>query len=127
MFPTFDLRIASNNPLNMSLARDGDLVTIVVDSSEELQESVIAQSTVDGIDSSRLTIERSMTKGPETWEISYTVQPTDHAGIVTFSVRTRDLAGNSLNVTTPDSGSVTVGEKPYLCVASVLLNLCVQM
>jgi large repetitive protein len=108
--------IISNNAYNTSLAKTGDVITLIFTSSETIQTPVVS------IASHMVTA--TNTSG-NTWSATYTVQSTDVEGNAAISIAFTDLAGNAGTtvINTTNSSDVNIDlTSPTLTTVSILSN-----
>ena len=100
--------ISSNNP-NPSLAKAGDLVTLIFATNEEIVVDDVEFNSGSSAVSGAVNV---VENPPNTWKATYTVDASDTDGIVSFEITYDVVSGSADNTVNAGNGSVTVDTSP---------------
>ncbi|MEM6735557.1 MAG: choice-of-anchor tandem repeat GloVer-containing protein, partial [Bacteroidota bacterium] len=116
--PTLDLvSIASNNSNDTTLAKTGDMVTLIFRSSENLQETTVMVRIAD---------QQAVISGSGTeWTATYQFTGSEGEGVVAFTIDAKDTYGNPLlqQVTATTDESFVVYDKTVMITSSDEVNV----
>ena len=125
--PTIDSSsIISNNSLNTSYAKSGDIVTLTINPDETINQPTVyfkVGNTATANNSITTSTEYSELSNDDTWTATYTIQDSDGDGDLYYTIASyTDIAGNSGDIFY-SSGTINVlTSKPRRSVVSIVSN-----
>ena len=120
--PSLNSVIITTSNANSEFAKEGDIITLSIDSNEDIDPTVTFSIGANDIDESRVSYSPVDVSFNDSWEVSFSVESGDNEGNIKYSIEFIDVSNNSGTTVSETSNIVVDTTDPTFISASASTN-----